>query len=83
MELKTQNEFSWWNSIQWQLHYLQTYSQLQNITHIEIKNPTVFNSNPDKFPSKKKANENIKYIADVCWLCGFIDKVLLVLIREE
>lgn len=42
------------------------------------KKPYLFNWKPDKYPSKKKANENIKYIAEVCWLCGFIDKVLLV-----
>lgn len=30
------------------------------------KNPILFNSKPDEFPSKKKANENIKYIAEVC-----------------
>lgn len=82
MELKTQNEFSWWNSIQWQIHYLPAYSQLQSTTHIEI-NPILFNSKPDKFPSKKKANENINYITEICWLCGFIDKVFWVLLRQE
>lgn len=78
--MKTQNEFSWWNSIQWQLHYLQTYSQLQNTTHIELYYLT---RRRTKSQVRKRANENIKYITEVCWLCGFVDKVLLVLLREE